>query len=287
MKRGGALFNTNINTEGSNPYVKVALYVVAFIAFIVLALTIVHYTVYPIWRFSPTDKGVIGVPGFDSTFVRWNKANQVATLNGQDVPIGSGCVNWSGMLDIMIDEPTAIKNWNDTGLPIERVLFWRGQEIDPRTTITQTSTLLTLIPSYNVCIYLDKLTNDMFFSVLCSKSPTEKVMENVTIPNFPVRKSTRIGWMISEKFYEVYINGKLVQSKKLTFPPVAIDSATSESAKFRAYPPGGLAAARVQYLQLWNQPLSSAQFRALGTPTEFDPPSPATLPPQLCLPLPA
>lgn len=277
MKRGGALFNTNINTEGTNPYVKIVLYIVAFIAFLVLALTIVHYTVYPIWRFSPTDKGVIGVPGFDSTFIRWNKANQVAVLSSQETPIGSGSVNWSGMLDVIIDAPTAVKNWNDNGLPIERILFWRGQSINTSASVTQTSTLLTLIPSYNICIYLDKLTNDMFVSVLCSRSATEKVMENVRIPNFPVRKSTRVGWMVSEKFFEVYVNGKLIKSQKLTNPPVTVDSATSESAKFRTYP-GGLFAARVQYLQLWNQPLSSAQFRALATPTEFDPPAPGPAP---------
>jgi hypothetical protein len=231
----------------------------------ILILVVVHYTVFPVFRTRPGDKGIIPLPGSDDSKLFWK--NDVASsdiIPTNTTPIGSKSSEYSFMVDINLDNPTA-----NTGSP--RILLSRGDPIDMSKETNflanpDTSTILTVNPNFNVCIYLDKLVNDLYISVqtLSSVDTTIHLFETVIIPNIPVRKSIRLGVSVSSKFFEVYINGYLIRSKAFTN--------TLRETKGDFQPPIEKIlsnTARVKNLRIWNRILSSAEFRLYNSSIDF------------------
>lgn len=262
-------YSMGIETSARSPFVTVLLYVLGIAIFLVLVLTVLHYTIMPIWKLTPGSKGVIALPGSDDTYKAWEKkpfqsldmylADPVAAGSSSlTTPLGSVMMNWSGTLDICIDDPArGIDNKY-------RILMYRG----PIGTPSDGDTIRSQIPYFNFCIYLDKITNDLYISTLTKENNNaQPTIETAVINNPPTRKPLRIGWMLGERVLEVYLNGYLVKTLTLRFPLLAV-SATSG-----IFPVSDTVysnTARIQVLQLWARPLSAAEFRAIGQPSSFD-----------------
>jgi len=266
QQNGGGLFSSNNDQtytmeNGMNSGVlQYVYYFIMIIIILVLLLVLIHFTIKPIFRFNPGDKGFIGIPGSDDSKVFWTNHNSISQIKDIDTPLGSLTDNWSFALDIQLDNPTA-----NTDRP--RILFTRGQTVSPSSRPFQSSdTILTVNPAFNVCVYLDRLTNDLYVAVQ-TKSPSTDLpsVETIIVPNIPVRKSLRLGCFVGSRVLEVYVNGYLVRSRAF---PNSLRSVTGP-----IQPPLDQimnSTARVANLRIWPRPLSSAEFRANGTASNFD-----------------
>jgi hypothetical protein len=264
-QKGGGLFGdyyTNYTMENgvNSGILQYVYYFILLTILLIFVLTLVHFTVYPIFKTRPGGDGIISVPGADDAKLFWKDAKDIRTVT-QEESIGNITENWSFLLDIQVDNPTA-----NTNHP--RVLMYRGPSVqEPATTLVygESSTILNIVPNFNTIVYLDRLTNDLNISILLTTNANESAMiENIIIPNIPVRKAVRVGVMIGSRVMEVYINGYLAKSKTYTRSPKEITGGIQ--------PPFANildSTATVGNLRLWNRTLSPAEFRSFGLPTDF------------------
>jgi len=256
--------NYNSSTGVSSGIIQYIYYFFVLICILLLFLLIIHYTITPIFIMKPGGKGIIGIPGSDDSKVFWkesvNPKNPSSLVPVLDTEAGiTGLAHgYSFMIDIQVDNPTA-----NTGAP--RILASRGGElIDPTkltTPYTDSDSILKINPKFNICLALDKLTNDLTINVQTTdqRNPSVPYVETITIPNLPVAKSVRIGLMVSNKLVEVYINGYLIESKVLIYPlreqfgpfRPPLDSVSSTTA-------------RVRNLRIWRRMLGVSEFRSYG-----------------------
>lgn len=252
-------------TGVSSGVLQYLFYTLTLIIVILILLTLIHFTIYPIFKWKPGDKGVIPLPGSnDETLFwkkNWNTTSSLPVLPDKDTPLKQQTENWSFLLDIQVDNPTS-----NTATP--RVLFTRG---GPPTsdvkTFAENDTILKLNSAFNCIVYLDRLTNDLYVSIQTRQTSTgsqDILLESCVIPNVPVGKSIRLGVMVGSHILEVYVNGYLVKSKAFSTSVAAIVGS--------CYPPDEEifgSTARVQNLRLWNRPLTPAEFRAYGQADGF------------------
>jgi hypothetical protein len=224
-----------------------------------IILVVVNYTIYPIFRTRPGDKGLVPLPGSDDSTLYWKQS--VSILPSVNTPLMNQIENWSMLLDIQLDNPTA-----NTNTP--RILFQRGDLMTPFTgRWTDQDTILKLNPNFNLMIYLDQIKNDLFVSTLTvnPNNSADSYIETVDIANIPVRKAIRVGVMLGARVMEVYINGYLVKSKTYTNP--------LRSVVGQFQPPSDTilsATARVRNFRLWKRPLSPSEFRSYNGAEDFD-----------------
>lgn len=240
----------NVYYSGVLQYVY---YVFILIIILLLLLILVNYTIIPIFKLNPGDNGIITLPGSDDSKVYWDKPENVIVLNTSEIPLGTNTQNWSFMLDIQVDNPTA-----NTGRP--RILFTRGGEIRNPTTYSTSDTILTINPNFNVCVYLDPLVNDLYVSVQTVDNTETTKIQSITIPNIPVGKPIRIGVFVGSKVLEVYTNGYLLNNKAT--------SNILKNVSGSIYPPTAQileTTAQVSNLRIWNRPVSPAEFRSYGS----------------------
>jgi hypothetical protein len=261
FSRGSANYTSEAGVNSG--VIQYLYYFIVILIVILLVLVIVNYTFYPIFRTSPGGKGFIPVPGSDDSKLYWITSDMTSALKESTTPVSGLYQNWSYVVDIQVDNPTA-----NTGAP--RLLLSRGEKPSKLTSpFRDNDTILKLLPKFNTAIYLDKLTNDLYVSIqtISSTNPSNKtvLVESIPITNIPVRKSVRIGVMIASNVFEVYVNGYLVRSKTFT---ASIRNITGDF-----YPPSDTVAsstARVKNLRIWNRTLSSAEFRSYGGASDFD-----------------
>jgi hypothetical protein len=199
---------------------------VAAILFILLGiLLLVHYTLYPIFQFQPGGKGLIPIPGFKDNKTFWPPASsQAAPIQDiSDIVVFSNSnrvsSNWAFTLDICIVCPMAsILTTPESSAPITpnsvrktayRLIFNRGGTYPAQTTGDMITGVVT---GYNVAIALVPDTTDLIVSVLDSNGNPV----NATIYNAPVQAPFRIGVVLMDMAFEVYLNGKLVQTMVLS-----------------------------------------------------------------------
>jgi len=258
-QKGGDWFSSNSQYSTQNSIspgvLQYVYYLVLIIIVVMLLLVLVNYTVTPIFRLNPGEKGLISLPGSDDSVLYWQDPTKVVTQNTMG-SIGSLIQDWSFLLDIHLDNPTA-----NTGKP--RVLFSRGPGlITPAATwVPGSSTILTLL-DFNVCVYLDALTNDVYVSTQLLQADGTTMLNTLTVPNIPVGKGIRLGVFVGSRVLEVYVNGYLLANK--AFPN------TVRSVMGNFNPPTGdaLSVAQVANLRVWPRPVSPAEFRSHGSPSD-------------------
>ena len=199
-------------------------YVAAILMILLGILLLVHYTLYPIFQFQPGGKGLIPIPGFKDNKTFWPPGGSLAVpmqdISDTVVLSNSNKVssNWAFTLDICIVCPMAqitesVPNTPITPVsipkPIYRLIFNRGGTYPAQTTGDMITGVVT---GYNVAIALVPDTTDLIVSVMDSNGNPV----NATIYNAPVQAPFRIGVVIMDMAFEVYLNGKLVQTMVLS-----------------------------------------------------------------------
>jgi hypothetical protein len=243
-------------------FLQYLFYLIVILIIGLFILIFVNYTLYPVFRTRPGDKGIIGLPGSDDSKLFWKNVDKLATLNESDTPLGGLFQDWSMLLDIQVDNPTANTNY-------PRILFTRGLALnDPTQPFSDNDTILAINPNFNVCVWLDRMTNDLNVSVQTTEGTTtgtvQPYLESATIPNIPVGNCIRLGIMVGSRVLEVYVNGYLAKTKTYT---KAIRASVGQ-----LQPPASNilgSTARVMNLRVWPRPLSPSEFRSYGGQCNF------------------
>ena len=187
----------------------------ASVGLILLAILVfIHFTLYPIFQFQPGGKGLIPVPGNKNYYTQW-KPQTSTTLSTPQVDLSGELLgtpqsaNWAFTLDISIMCPlTPIKIGTNPGY---RLLFARGGN-EPATRTT--NTLDGVWTNYNVAVALVPTNNDLVISVLPTPAAGGSALngESVVLKNVPVQTPFRLGVVIFANSFEVYMNGKLMET---------------------------------------------------------------------------
>lgn len=175
--------------------------VAIFVVF--LTLMFVHFTMYPIFSFSPNDAGFIPVPTASDQQLDFKNgpASYDLSANFTSLPACS----YTLATDVYLSG-----NFMTSEVP--RVILYRSNA--PVTTGGTVDDLVSTYPYTNFIVWLDPLKNDLYMSVVTTGdgSSTRSVETTDPIENVPVRKTFRLSVVFTPQFVELYINGNLEKS---------------------------------------------------------------------------
>jgi hypothetical protein len=222
-----------------SPFLVIGGYLVAILVIITVILLFVHFTVRPIFQFTPGGSGFIPIPGLTDGQLFWKDAKNVAPLNEATLGTDYPTQNYSFTLDIFVRDPTTIQAQNFQ-TPEPNLVFSRG-----------TPSIAGIAEQNTVRVLLVPGTNDLQIIVKNSNN----IDEGITLSNVPVQTPFRLGVVIMDVAFEVYVNGRLMKTRALDAPPNA--------AKGRIAPPQGAFASTVKVgnLHMWTRTLMPSEIR--------------------------
>lgn len=219
-------------------------YLFGILIILIIITLIVHYFVTPVYRTKPGAPGLITLPGTDNGVIFWNGSGPypgVSLIKDNDLPISNAYFNYSFIVDIFIQDPMQFSL-------IPHVILSRAPENQANPTATDGIT--SVIPTYNFAIALKPNVTDLIISMMNVNGQPE----DIDIKNVPVQIPFRLGVVIMEKVMEIYINGRLMKTKKF--------EADLADIKGDIRPASGneLNIAKLQNLKIWNSILSTNEI---------------------------
>jgi len=250
-KQSGYESTVSDSTSTLSVLKTILIYGALTVIILMVILLLIHYTIYPIFYLQPGDPGIIPIPGFADNQVFWKPSGKdtvFTDLSDIATNVQTGIMNYSLSIDIAIQNPYITSNGYN-------VIFSRGGTLNPNP--QPNSSIKGAISDYNVAIALAPNSTDLIVSVLNSDGNPE----NVLIPNIPVQTPFRIGMVLMSSVFEVYLNGKLVRTRKY-----ASGAPGNYTGPF--HPPTGNMArsVRVGNLLLWNRLASPSNIRYAKPP---------------------
>ncbi len=231
MNSAGFNLGTGFNTPApkGSTITNILFYtlVIAFIAIIVLV--IMHFTYKPIF-------GAGSVLSGDAGTVYWEDEAAAHPDVSSNCPFKYH--NFSICFDIIVDN-----TFNSTP----------GGNILLHTDSTNNN---------NVRFFLDASKNDLTFNVN-TKQDNILGVSPIVFTNVPVRKEFTIGYVLTDKFMEAYINGSLYKTQ--TFAPAVLKPNDSASLVFRdVAKTADSTGVRIKRLRFWNKVVGPDVMRAYG-----------------------
>ena len=219
-------------------------YLFGILIILIIITLIVHYFVTPVYRTKPGAPGLITLPGTDNGVIFWNGSEPypgVSLINDNDLPISNAYFNYSFIVDIFIQDPMQFSLK-------PRVILSRAPENQAKPTTTDGIT--SVITTYNFAIALKPNVTDLIISTVNVNGQPE----DIDIKNVPVQIPFRLGVVIMQKVMEIYINGRLMKTKKF--------EADLADIKGDIRPASGneLNIAKLQNLKIWNSILSTNEI---------------------------
>lgn len=229
--------------------------VAIFILF--LLTTFIHFTVYPIFKISPSDSGFLpismsqGSPSASDWCKKPAEANQKADLGKTQT------CDFTVIFDVYIN-----RSYSSVTLP--RMLLYRADTHVKLPSTAKSSTLASVYNMSNLIVYVDSLKNDLYVSALTRVNGQITEEKIPKISNIPLDTAFRIGIVYMRNFIEVYVNGKLQSTTTLKGQPI-------ECLKdFYAPPPETSKLAKVGNLYYWPRALSAEEARTAGPALSTD-----------------
>jgi hypothetical protein len=173
----------NSTTTNSSPVMSALFYILIVIFIILFVLIIIHFTYKPIFsgRLLSGDSGKI--------FWENEKRSSGSIVSSNEAAIGNRYCEYSLCFDMIIDDPL-----NGTG-SADRLLLRRGAG-----------------DKNNFTMALDKELNDLIIKISTVEN-TRDTVETFVIENLPTDKGFTIGFVLSETFAEIYLNGRLYSTR--------------------------------------------------------------------------
>jgi hypothetical protein len=243
---------TYMNTVSKSSISRILSYIFAIFIVILVILLFIHFFITPIFKLRPGAPGLIPVPGMDDGTLFWNKTT-AAQIQNKDLPISSLSYGYSLNLDVFIQNPLQFET-------TPRIFFTRGAQYKAK---PDGDSILSVLSNYNLAVALTPDTNDMIVSILNNANN----MENIVVSNVPIQEPFRLGVIVMEQALEVYLNGRLVQTRNFAAPPKSVTG--------DIYPAQGILAnmALVRNLKIWSRILTTAEIReakpSLSTSKDF------------------
>ena len=253
------------------------IFMYGFIAFLVLV--VIHFTIAPVFRFSPGDKGVIGVPASSDSLVYWN--SRVQPQPGDSVPKDDKLNKYQFINNFSFSVDLYVLKLTETSAN-KRVILYKtdltstpGDFTDSSSASARTSISSHMQSSTSMILYLTS-TNDLGLTFYCGSSGTPYSIRE--IKNIPLYTPFRITVVVQDKIFTVYLNGR--QSFQRIVPSaITLNGTQSTSQRFYAAPSWANTPSRSVYLQnfqLWPRAIGLAEvqqsYPALAAASDFDAP---------------
>jgi hypothetical protein len=211
-----------------------------------LLLVVLNYAGFSIFSFTPDQTGIISVPTAENKQISNTKVPAVYNVTYNFTGLNPYNVTFG--IDIFID--------SDFSTTVPRVLWYRANGyvvVPPNST---EDSLQTLFPSSNIVLYLDSLKNDLKIFL---QGTGGSVQTDTCIENVPIGKPFRVNFVITTKFVEIYLTGRLV--KTVTLDENLLQTPV-ESNVFG--PPQQIVSVKVANASYWSYPLSPTMIRQNG-----------------------
>lgn len=183
-----------------------------YVGFLLLAITIIlvliHYLITPIFKTKMGSKGIIPLPTTPEGVFLWDD-NAPDSLPVTGTPIESISANYTVSMDIYIEKPADITN-------SYRTVFSRQVGSAKTMAVANPNTIQDQIGDYNLAVYIEKGTNDLYVSVMT----TNKTVKTIKLKNTPVREAFRLVVVLSDTYMDAYIGGYLTGSVTFSDMPL-------------------------------------------------------------------
>jgi len=227
-----------------------------FILFLILV--VIHFTMLPIFSFSPNDAGLISIPTVSDQQIAYTKSPAVSDISANfiDVP----ACTYTLSTDIYLSG-----NFQSSTVP--RVLLYRSlhTSVSPPSTTTIDDKLSDVFPDTNILLWLDPIKNDLFVGAVTSNTGTASMSHMEVIPaieNVPIKKVFRVTIVFTQKFLEVYVNGNLEKSLAFKNPPINVSTGSSFFPVISTIRSSVL----ISNVVFWPRALTAREVRANGLP---------------------
>ena len=223
---------------------------------LLLLLTFIHFTMFPIFSFSPDDGGYVPVPTASDKQTAFTNTLAVPDISANIVGIPP-CEYTVGF-DLYLSG-----DFQSTTSP--RILLYRSAAGPVGMTLADiSSNVLTRFPDTNFLVWLDPIKNDLYVSAVTNvDATTTKRMETIgPVENVPLRKVNRVTVVFTQVFVEIYINGELSVSRPLRAKPIEQSKASS----FFTAPACFSSNLMLANLTFWPRALSAREVRNNGEP---------------------
>jgi hypothetical protein len=294
---------TNVSSPETGSYIMNILFYLLFISFIIfLILTLIHFTITPIFRFTPESKGYIGVPGISDSGVYWTQVP--AALDSAPNP-NDKIIAYPFENNFSFSFDCVVTKLSDTSATNRLILFKTfdmdgsgkvkskqmtadelsklcGTQTSP--TSVQTKTDEQNLQTYmarasSMIVYLTE-TNDLVVTFFVGSTPT--IYNSRPIRNIPLNNPFRVTVVVQERLFTVYLNGKQTFQRMVT-EGIGLNSSNqlnTTSQRFYAPPTWAEQPKKTIYIQnliLWPRAISYGEVTnaspALATLSSFNIPS--------------
>jgi len=200
----GAIFGSGyaaLGTTSPEGVFGIFYYLALAVFLIFLTLMFVHFTMYPVFSFSPDDSGFISIPTASDRQIDFT-----TTPAAYDVPakfIGLPACSYTLCSDVYLSGAFMTSE-------TPKVILYRSKT--PVETGGTKDNLVNTYPETNLIVWIDPIANDLYVSVITGGDGNRRIETSDPIENVPVRKVFRVALVITPDFIEVYINGKLEKS---------------------------------------------------------------------------
>ena len=219
---------------------RILAYILSIIIILLVILLFVHFFITPIFKFFPGGPGIISIPGYDDGKLLWTTATS-GPISNKDLSIASLIYGYTINLDVFVENPLQFSTK-------PRIFFSRGAS---KQDIPSGDTLLGLLSNYNLVAALLPDTNDLIISVLNKNNN----MENIIVPNIPIQEPFRLSMVVMEQALEVYINGKLLKTRKFLAPPKDVKGDINSTSGIESN------VVKVRNLKIWPRILTVSEVR--------------------------
>jgi hypothetical protein len=260
--------------------ISIFYYIFLFLFVGFLALVVIHFTVMPIFRFKPGDKGYIKVPSKTDRFLYWNDHVQPAPLTMiPEAKDKASSYPFDNKFTVSVD--VLVRKLGQT-TPKNRVVLVKANR-------DKVNTWLQTAPMGNISNYMsDKASMIIYFdtnndlNVTFFNGTTGTYESSRPLTNIPFYKPFRITVVVEEKIFTVYLDGKQAFQRAI---PIGISNNSNDKSNgtetrqaFYAPPywPGANEQPTIfhQNLMLWHRALQAPEVReaspALALESDFD-----------------
>jgi hypothetical protein len=278
--------------ENGSYTLNVLFYLVLYAFILFLVLVVVHFTIMPVFKFTPGAKGLIGLPAASDDKVYWNTKVQplalaYAPLDDDSLGSYSYTNNFSFSIDLYVRR---ITDTTATSRVILYKTFKNGAQVKPAPAVAIADPLITApttgqdLATYmstkaSMYMYLTQ-TNDLVVTFF--NGPQGTPFSSREIKNIPLYSPFRITVVVEEKTFTVYINAQ--QAFQRTVPlTLALNSKGGlDTGSQRFFPPPSWADAPtktvfLQNFHLWPRAITYPEVQraqpALALAADFNMPT--------------
>jgi hypothetical protein len=262
----------------------VALYLSSFLFVLFLILVFIHYTMTPIFSFSPAEPGIITIPTSSDRQIAFTTSPAASDLSANF--IGIPACSYTVSADVYLSGDFMTSTY-------PRMILYRAVKNGGVTMNSQRSNAdlgARSVDAYsnqfsdsNIMVWLDPIKNDLFVSVVTngqtgigvpaatagsgSAAPPASIAPNriettKAIENVPMKKVFRLTIVFTQQFLEVYINGNLEQSLAFIGAPLTAATNANFYGPVSAVGPN----IRLANLTFWPRTLTAREVRTYGAP---------------------